>query len=312
MTRPRIPASAMTRSLPRPRMRCGSSRVRANRTSARKLVGVVGGREQVGRATDPHRREPGQRLVARGLDPDPALDLGAGAMASKVAIMRPRRGRAARSRRIGERRPAGRGQDELGHRVGRSRTSRAPAPRPPSARGRPDRRAGRGRHEERLGVERLVLDEPGRTGVDQGRRVGALVTGRVRIRHDDHRQPEGGDLGQRRRAQPVRRRGPPRPGRPASRRAGTDTGGSGPRVGFRERLATGERRGVAVVAGHVDDRHSLDQPRQGIGDGRVEAADRLRPTEDEQHRASSGPRSIRSRAAARSMAATSRIGVPVT
>ncbi len=40
------------------------------------LVLVANGREQVGRATDPHRREPGKRLVPGGLDPDPTLDLG--------------------------------------------------------------------------------------------------------------------------------------------------------------------------------------------------------------------------------------------
>src|SRR4029077_19953003 len=42
------------------------------------LVRVMRGREQVRRATDAHRREPRERLVARGLDPDPALDVGAG------------------------------------------------------------------------------------------------------------------------------------------------------------------------------------------------------------------------------------------
>ena len=42
------------------------------------LVGVVHGREEVGRPADAHRGEPGERFVARGLDPDPALDVGPG------------------------------------------------------------------------------------------------------------------------------------------------------------------------------------------------------------------------------------------
>jgi hypothetical protein len=39
-------------------------------------VDVVDRREEVGRAADAHRREPGERLVARRLDADPALDRG--------------------------------------------------------------------------------------------------------------------------------------------------------------------------------------------------------------------------------------------
>jgi hypothetical protein len=42
------------------------------------LVGVVDRREQIGRASDAHRGEPGEWLVAGRLDPDPALDIGAG------------------------------------------------------------------------------------------------------------------------------------------------------------------------------------------------------------------------------------------
>ena len=72
-----MPASAMTRSLPRPRTKCGRSRVAGEADERPQLVGVVDGREQVGRPADAHRREPGERLVARRLDPDPALDVGA-------------------------------------------------------------------------------------------------------------------------------------------------------------------------------------------------------------------------------------------
>ena len=95
-TRPRTPRSLMTTSLPRPSTRCGSSRARANRTSAAQLEHVVHGREQVGRAADPHRREARQRLVARGLDADAALDVRPDGDRVEGAPAVPSRGRPAR------------------------------------------------------------------------------------------------------------------------------------------------------------------------------------------------------------------------
>ena len=76
MTRPRTPASAMTTSLPRPRTTCGMPAAPGELDERPQLERVVGHGEQVGRAADAHRGEPGERLVARRLDPDPALDLG--------------------------------------------------------------------------------------------------------------------------------------------------------------------------------------------------------------------------------------------
>ena len=176
--------------------------------------------------------------------------------------------------------PVGGGEDELGHGVGRA----GPAQRP-----------RRGRHpgvcqrvveqlrrvEQGVGVERLVVDQPGGSGLDQARRVRALVAGGVRVGHDDHRHAEGGHLGQ--------RRGPG----PADDEVGGGQRGEhlvaqervrpvAPPDRLGQALATGQRGRVALVAGDVDDGHPLDQPRQGLGDRRVEAPDGLRPAEDEQ------------------------------
>ena len=51
--------------------------------------------------------------------------------------------------------------------------------------------------EQRRRIERLVVDEPRGTGLDQARGVRPLVAGRVRVRDDDHRQTQRGHLGQR-------------------------------------------------------------------------------------------------------------------
>ena len=201
------------------------------------LEGVVDRREQVGRAADAHRREPGERLVARRLDPDPALDVGAGRDRVEARDHAPDP-RASRSMPAasGNGAPCRGGEDELGHGVGRA----GPAERP-----------RRGRHpgvcqrvveqlrrvEQGVGVERLVLDQPGGAGLDQARRVRALVAGGVRIRA---RRPSAGRGRSPRpasRSRPGRRPGRPRPARPASRRAGTGTAGSAagrPRAGPRE------------------------------------------------------------------------------
>ena len=148
----------------------------------------------------------------------------------------------------------------------RSATASA-APGPAERRGpRPTSRAWRGRIveqrrgvEQRVGVERLVLDEPGRAGLDEARRVRPLVAGGVRIRHDDHRQAERGHLGQRRGAGPADdqvRGGERRQHLVAQERVRPVARADG----LGQRLAAGQRRRVAVVAGHVDDRDPLDEP----------------------------------------------------
>ena len=101
---------AMTRSLPRPRSVWARPRARAKRTTPRSSKRVVDLGEQVGRAAHAHRREARQRLLARRLDADPALDV------------RPQAGRVGGVQvAIG----GGRGHDHLRRRVGRSRSTSA-------------------------------------------------------------------------------------------------------------------------------------------------------------------------------------------
>ena len=154
MTRPRTPASLMTTSLPRPSRKCGS-RARAREPDERaQLEGVVGGGEQVGRAADAHRREPGERLVARRLDPDPPLDVGAG---------RDRVEGASRSCRAGPRDAA----------LDRRRVGQRLAARPRPARARRPRRRRAGRPSARAAadiadVARRVVEDA--RGVEERRR----------------------------------------------------------------------------------------------------------------------------------------------
>ena len=223
----------MTTSLPRPRTRYGRSARPREADERPQLERVVHRREQVGRTADPHRREPRQRFVARRLDADPALDLRPdgdrieGGRSGTVPGSR--RGPRERRRR---RPPVGPGRSRR-RRPGRGR------PRPRRLPGRPSARAAadiarwpgrivqqRGRVEQRRGVEGLVLDEPRRAGLDEHAGVGPLVPGRVRVRDDDHRQAEGGRPRRGWTSRPVRRPGPRRPARSASRRAGTGTVGS--------------------------------------------------------------------------------------
>ena len=216
--------------------------------------------------------------------------------------MRPSRGPAARSR-------PGPG---TARRAAAARTRSATAS---AATGRPSARAAadiaawatgsssrRGRVEQRVGVERLVLDQPGRAGLDQAGGIRPLVAGGVRIRarrpsagpsavtsasvdepgpaDDQVRGDQGGQhLVAQERVRPVAARGRPRAG-----------------------LSPGERRRVAVLAGDVDDRHPLDESRQRLGDRGVEAADGLRPAEDEQDPLARRRRPSAPRAASRSMA----------
>ena len=198
MTSPRIPASAMTTSLPRPRMTCVEPARAGEANQGAQLVGVVDRREQVGRTADAHRGEPGERLVARCLDPDPALDVGAGRDRVEARDHAPDP-RASRSMPVGVRegRPRRGGQDELGHGVGRPGPAQRPCRgRHPGVRQRVVEQLCR--LDQGVGVERLVLDQPGGSGLDQARRVRPLVPGRVRVGHDDHRHAERGHLGQRR------------------------------------------------------------------------------------------------------------------
>src|SRR5262249_42304091 len=70
-TSPRMPASLITRSEPRPTTNRGIARDRAQ------LEQVVHFCEQVRGTTDTHRGEAGKGFAPRGLDADAALDLGA-------------------------------------------------------------------------------------------------------------------------------------------------------------------------------------------------------------------------------------------
>ena len=282
MTRPRTPGVGDDHVAPPPEDEVRQLAGPGEADERPELVGVVGGGEQVGRTADAHRREPRERLVARGLDADPALDVGAGrdGVEGRDHVCAPRASRSIVGG-VGERRARGRGQDQVRDRVGR--------PGRPSARAAADMRAcatgiveDRRRVDERVGVERLVLDQPGGARLDQAQGIGPLVTGRVRVRDDDHRQPERGHLGQGRRARPADdevRCDQRREHLVAQERirpvAATDR--------LRQRFASGQRRRVAVVAGHVDDRHPLDESRQRLGDGGVEPPDRLRPAEDQEH-----------------------------
>ncbi len=194
---------------------------------APQLEAVVGHGEQVGRSADPHRRESGQRLVARGLHPDPPLDVRPGAQRIE------HRGRHAATR-------ASRSMASASGSGRPSATARMSAATAAAAPGRPERLRG-GRHpgvrrpvveqgrrrEEGRRVERLVADEPGGSRVGEGARVGELVAGRMRVRDDDHRQrrarrPRRGST-----SRPGRRRGRPRRGPGPCRREGTGTGDSG-------------------------------------------------------------------------------------
>ena len=104
---------------------------------------------------------------------------------------------------IGQRPPLGGGQDERRrrrppHPAGRATAAAAAIRRASAAVVEQGRRGEEGRR-----VERLVLDEPGGPGLGEDPGVGELVAGGMRVRDDDHRQPERGDLGQGRGAGPA-------------------------------------------------------------------------------------------------------------
>ena len=209
--------------LPRPSSVSGSPRDRANRTSAAQLEGVVRGGEQVGRATDPHRRQLRERRVPLGLHADPAGDL-----AGERARSRSTRGRRRRSRGHGAasggviggrvmRRPARCAATASRRAAAGARRGRAAARATASAApGSAERRAAaamvacagrvvedRHRLEQRRGVERLVRDEARRAGVDQLGGVRALVGAGVGYGTTTIGRPNARRLGERRRAGPA-------------------------------------------------------------------------------------------------------------
>ena len=214
--------------------------------------------EQVRRTTHAHRRETRQRLVARRLDADPALDVrpgrdgieGGGHRGTPPHAARPleRRSMTAGSGR-GSRRAAART---------RSVTASA-APGRPRARAAADiarctRRVveDRGRLQQRGGIE--VASSTIRAAAPASARILAFArwcAARVRVRDDDHGQPQGRHLGQR-----------GRPGPP------DDQVGRGQR---REHLVAQERvRPVATANGLGQGlafgkrpRHSRPRPRHG-------------------------------------------------
>ena len=297
------------------------------------LEDVVDGREQVGRSSDPHRGEPGQRLVARRLDPDPALDVRPGGegverrrvgrAAGGAASTRPAAG-GGRSRRSrlhvpgqrldrGDRRqglPLGEGQDELRDRFGRTGSAElARRPRPSRTGWASSARmsAAASSASASKSSSATIRAAPASARTCAFARWWPAACG---IRDDDHRHPEGRDLGQGRRAGPARRRGRRPRAPPACRRAGTGTAGSGSRAsaGSCSRAASAAAYPLSPVTWSTWTRST------SRGSASTTAALNRRtawePPKIRSVGASAGRRS-RARAAARSIAATSRIGVPV-
>ena len=203
MTRPRTPASAITTSLPRPRIRCGSPRVRANRTRARSSNALC--------AVAKRSAGPPTRIVvnrASGSSRDVLtpirrwisvpMAIGIEDRGHAVAYRAARRSMASASGRASGGRPRPgpaprRPRPRLaGPAIGPRRTSRTCAAGSSSS-ARPHR-AARSASNASSSISRAA---PASTRLA---RVGALVTGRVGVRHDDHRQAQRGHLGQRRRS----------------------------------------------------------------------------------------------------------------
>ena len=205
------PAVADDEVAPPPSTTCGSPRDRANRTSARssKALWTVANRSAgpptrivVNRASGSSRDvlTPIRRwmsvpiamasngTVARsGVTPDVTQRL-------RASGGRSRRGSGSGRRSRG-------GDDEIGDGIGGAGSGQ---------------RAGGGGHrgvsggvvedrggiEQGGGVEGLVVHRARRARLDEASGVGALMARGMRVGHDDHRQPEGGHLGERRRARP--------------------------------------------------------------------------------------------------------------
>ena len=314
-----MPRSEITTLLPRPMSVSGRSRDRANRMSARSSNPLC--------AVTSRSAGPPTRIVVsfasgalrsaftptrRAMSPLRATrSSGAAAFVTRRSPRRPRRRAGSRRRRSGSGRRSARA----------SRISATASAAPGRAldraaarhRGMPRRLVEeRDRVDQGLGVERLVLDELRRARVHELRGVRPLVCAGVGVRHDDERQPERGDLGEGR-----------RPGAP------DDEVGRGQRLQqplAQERLGPVARRAspsdsVARAAsapsrpsGPVTWMTTARSTSRGsaAGDRLVEPPHGLRAAED--HDEPGVRRRCRgaSRAARRSTAATSRIGVPVT
>ena len=302
-----MPASATTTSLPRPRTRSGMPRGAGERgpgrparprpwPSASRSAGPPT-RIVVWPASGSSRRG-GPRSDASlggGRRASPGRSPAAGAASSRGRRGARRRGAAAPAAVITA--PLPERPPRSGPRPGRAASRRPPGPAPPP---RPRRRAGpaTGRPPpSRRAPSRSSRIAAAASSASASKSssstsraapapdhllgVAALVAGGVRVRHHDHRQAEGGDLGQRRGAGPA-----------------DDQVGGGEGEGHlvveeplrpiavaqlrRQGVATGDRLVVAGVAGDVDDAGPLDQPRQRLGHGRVEAPNRLRAAEDQQ------------------------------
>ena len=127
MTRPRIAGIGDDQVTPPPEHEMRQAAGPGEADEGPQLVGVVDRGEQVGRSADAHRREPGERLVARCLDPDPALDVGPGrdGVEARAIIAAPPRARRSISAGFGNGRRARRSHDQLGDRGGRTRSPQA-------------------------------------------------------------------------------------------------------------------------------------------------------------------------------------------
>ena len=149
MTRPRIPASAMTMLLPRPSTTWGRPRDRANFTRPRSSNALCATAKRsagpptrivVNRASGSSREvfTPSRRWmsVPRAIASNARADV-------VIAVIRRLAREAVEDARLGQRAVLGGGEDELGHRVRRARPAQRRGSRRPSRRARRGRRGSR-------------------------------------------------------------------------------------------------------------------------------------------------------------------------
>ena len=279
-----MPASAMTTLLPRPRSVCGSSRLRAKRMSARSSWTLwTVAKRSAGPPTRivVNRASGSSRTVLTPIRRWMAVPIAIGSKPLSVAaVIGAPRATAARSRR--HRAAAG------------ARLRPGPARRPPR-RLRAGRRAGqrrpsgRGRRRPRAGRR----PRRGRRRRSASSRISRAPPASARTLAFAVWWPAACGYGTMTEGIPraVTSASVDEPARPTTRSAATSAGSMSSRrngngryrdrcVG-RQSLPGGERGRVAVVAGHVQDVAALDEPRQRLGDGRVEALDRLGAAEDQ-------------------------------
>ena len=320
-TRPRMPRSEITTLLPRPMSVSGRSRDRAKRMSARSSKPLW--------AVTRRSAGPPTRIVVSfasgalrsAFTPDAARDVAA--EGDEVELARPRcvtrrsprrprrRAGVTARRRVGQRPPLGEGEQDLGDRVRRAGPGHGP------------------RRRRHRGVPRRVVEE--RDRVEQRRRRRTPRPRRAAPRPRP-RAPRRSPAGARRRAGTARRRsaartrrprqgstsprarprGRPRRGPRAAPRRGTPRAGSATRIAAGSVARAASARCEALRPGDVDDDGPLDEPRAAPpATASLRRRTACEPPKITTSRASAGmPR--RSRAARRSTAATSRIGVPVT